>query len=253
MEKALSFADTARFLKKADIYNATCTKPPNSVFLGKDMILVVSLNDGKVDIHICQFVRNVAGELLPSENEITLSPFLWVSLSNSMNNPTFIDLPTSFESFSMVENELFLTAIEKRYVSFQRCGVQNNYERYFIPGMLTMEDHQWARLKYNTKLINDIAAEYLLKHELKSWILKEAEIYPYQTVVNKSGAERALKSSLCELLKRHLDKASDLYLALSKLDLKHIAYEFVRENKSLLRFISDEMFDVIDFVHTLYA
>ncbi|KAG8173981.1 hypothetical protein JTE90_004079 [Oedothorax gibbosus] len=255
MEKTLSFADTARTLKKADIYNAAYTKlPQNCVYLGKDLVLVVSLNDWKVDVHLCQFVRNASGELVPSENEIILSPFLWVSLCNSMNNPSFIDLPTTFESFSLVENELFLAAIENRYVSMQRCGLQNNYERYFIPGTLTMEDHQWRRLKYTSKLISDILTEYLIKHELKSWILKEAENHPYQTVINKSGAEKALKTSLCGLMKTHLDRTmnTDFYLALTKLDLKQIAYEFVQENKSLLRFIGEELFDVTDFVRQLF-
>ncbi|KAG8183931.1 hypothetical protein JTE90_029035 [Oedothorax gibbosus] len=132
-----------------------------------------------------------------------------------------------------------------------RCGLQNNYERYFIPGILTMEDYQWAQMKYSSKLISDILTEYMIKHELKSWNLKEAEIHPY---LNKSGAERALKVSLCGLLKSHLERAinTDFYFALAKVDLKQIAYEFVQENKTLLKFISDELFDVSDFVRKLF-
>ena len=139
--KTLSFTETSRILKTAD--NAGCAKlPENCVYIGNDFIVVLSLNDGKVDVRICQFVRNPDGELLPSENEIVLSPFLWVSLCKSVNNLLFIDLPTTFESFSLVENELFLAAIEKLFVTLQRCGVKQDFSRYFVPGILRMTEYQ---------------------------------------------------------------------------------------------------------------
>lgn len=265
-----SFTNTCQLLKTAD-------KPPeNCIDIGDGLHVIVSLNEYNIDIQICEFVRNIAGELLPTENGIVLSPFLWESLCKSMNDAAFVDLPSSFECFSMIENQLFLSVI-KKYITMQRCALKRDFSRYFIPGILLMSNCQWTLLKHKNRLVSEKVANYLIKHELKSWVLLEKQTLEEasQSVeLEKIEAEMELILSLCEFLKIYLvkavtplvnDKVSDeenmtkyFYLAFTTFEWKQLAFEYVRENNRLLKFVTHQFFDnlnvnfIIDFVCKLY-
>ncbi|KAG8184542.1 hypothetical protein JTE90_012631 [Oedothorax gibbosus] len=106
MDQTQSFVDTSRLLKWIEVYNDKL--PENCIHFGNGLIAVVCFENFKVNIHLCEFVRTLGGALVPSENKIVLSPFLFESLCSSFEDPNFIDLPTSFESFSLLENDYSL-------------------------------------------------------------------------------------------------------------------------------------------------
>lgn len=144
MEKTIhiSFTDTSRLLRTIDIYNTSKSKFPENCFhLGFDLFVIVSVNDNKTNIHICEFVPDSTGELIPKENGIILSPLLWQYLCESFDNAEFIDLPTTFETFSLVKNELFLAVVETcgtMRVTMQKLFMKEDFSRYFIPGLVMM-------------------------------------------------------------------------------------------------------------------
>lgn len=292
----ITFADTSKLLRTLDIYNTGKSKLPENCFhLGFGLFLIVSVNDNKTNIHICEFVPNATGELIPTDNEIILSPFLWQSLCESFDNTEFIDLPTSFETFSLVKNELFLAVIETcdtMRVTMQKCFIKEDLSRYFIPGLVVMSEYQWCLLKDTSHLITETVIHFLLKHELKGWVLMETDRMTECPNADgeKTEAEMALSVSLCEFLKIHLEKGMNIVfkcdgcklnygnqlghecmtmtdeekldkyfnVALTTFNLKQIASEFVRENTGLLKFITEEFFHsldaryITDFVRKLY-
>lgn len=281
----ISVADTLRVLKTIDIVNdAKSELPDNCVVIGNGLIVIVCFDDFKVNIHVCEFIKNVSGELLPTENEIVLSPFLWQSLCDSMNDTDFVDLPTSFESFSMVKNELFLAVVEKNYkmcITMQRCFMKPDFSRYFFPGILMMSEYQWSLLKDKHRDITEIVVHFMLKHELKDRVLEEVGKRLMDCIdanVEKTEAEMTLNVSLCELLKIHLVKAINVVfkcdgcrlgyanqlghecvilsdseklekyfnVALTLFNMEQIAYEFVQENNGLLTHITEEFFNSLN-------
>ena len=294
--RSISVVDASRILKTVDIYNANSKLPDNCFHIGNGLVLIVGYDNTKVNIHIVEFLKTAGGEFSASSNGIVLSPFLWQSLCASFENPAFIDLPTSFESVSMVKNELFLATVERNNemcITLQKCFMKQDLSRYFLPELLTISEYQWTRLKDVNSLVTEIVIRFLLKHELKFWILLETEkltMDDCKESVEKTDAEMMLNVSLCEFLKIHLDKAINILfecdgcrlnygnqlghecitmsddeklakyfnLAFVTFDMKKIAFDFVYENKGLVRFITETFLDsldvhyVLDFVRKLY-
>ncbi|KAG8173811.1 hypothetical protein JTE90_006016 [Oedothorax gibbosus] len=141
--------------------------------------------------------------------------------------------------------------------------------------------------------VTKVVIHFLLKHELKYWILLEPQKQTtenYNEALMKVDAEMILKVSICEFLKIHLGKGMNIVfkcdgcklnysnqlghkclmmddeekldkyfnVALTTFNLKHIAIDFVQDNKKLLKFITEEFFDsldesyITDFVRKLY-
>lgn len=147
-------------------------------------------------------------------------------------------------------------------------------------------------LKDTSHLITETVIHFLLKHELKGWVLMEADRMKESPNANveKAEAEMALNVSLCELLKIHLEKGMNIVfkcdgcklnygnqlghecmtmsheekldkyfnVALTTFNLKEIASKFVQVNTKLLKFITEEFFDSLDtryikdFVRKIY-
>lgn len=293
----VSFLEISRLLKTVDVYKKTKLNLPEYCYhLGNGMFVIICLNENLTNIHLCEFVKNAADDLVPSENEITLTPFIWQAFCDSLNNPEFVDLPCFFESISLVKNELFLSIVEKNNrmcICMQKCLIKHDYSRAFIPGVLLLSEYQWSVLKDINHIISDAAVSFMFKHELKLWSLIETETYfgvLSNDNVQKEEAEMTLTLSLAKLLKIHLEKAIDsvfkskacllkwdsqlghecitfneeeklnkyFYLAISTFNLKEIACEFVYDNESLLRFITNGFFVtlnikcLLDFIRKLY-
>lgn len=285
-----TFSDVARFLKIFDVYSTSKLKLPENCFhFGNGLFAIVCLNDNNVNIHVCEFVTNANHELVPSENEIILTPFIWQALCDSLNNTDFVDLPSFFESFSLVRNELFLSIVERRNemcISMQKCVLKPDFSRYFVPGVLLMSEYQWSRLKDMNHQITETVITFLFKHELKVWCMIATEQKKSMLTnfnVEKTDAEMTLTLSLAELLKIHLEKAMNIVfkcdgcllnyanqlghecitttdeeklneyfnLSVTTFNLKEIACEFIEENKGLLKYITTEFFESLDLKYLI--
>ncbi|KAG8175724.1 hypothetical protein JTE90_010263 [Oedothorax gibbosus] len=287
--QSVTISGASKISKTVDIYNANTELPDNCVHIGDGLFVIVGFDNGKVNIHIIEFLKTAGGEFSASTNGIVLSPFLWQSLCASLENPALVDLPTSFKSISMLKNELFLATVERNNemcVTLQKSFMNQDFARYFLPELLIISEYQWTRLKDVNSLVTEIVLRFLLKHELKSLILLETEkltMPDYNESVEKTNAEMVLNVSLCEFLKIHLDKAMNIVfecdgcrinyanqlghecmtmpdneklskyfnLAFVTFDWKKIAFDFVYENKGLVRFITETFLDGLDVHYVL--
>lgn len=121
-----------------------------------------------------------------------------------------MDLPNFYDAFSLVNNELFLAVVERndqKYISMQKCFLNTDCSRQFVPGVCILSEYQWCRLKDVNKDISHCVITFILKHALPLQIekcIENHELPEFDSNLEKKDCEILLTSSLCEQIEQFL-------------------------------------------------
>lgn len=246
-------------------------------------------------VHLGEYRENVP---LLTRKGINLSPTAWQGLvalidrtkiSYSRFVESFVVRDSLMISTEYIDNSL--------YIALQQYYKQKDFTRTFIPSICLLDENEWDKLQSITEDISNAAISIMYKEILPKLILKEVEQQqqqqqqpPPQSVGKNNEAEQILTTTLAEILSIHLqdninrvfkcngcdlnlgnqlghecvlmDLSTTLHiygeLALTNVNLKNVASEFVRQTIQISNCITEsfvrklDMLAVLDTAKCLY-
>lgn len=233
--------------------------PKNHHSLGNDTFVVISDYAAVARIHIKKYHRGEDGRLLPTKSGITLSPFLWESLSEELRKyPENKDVKPIIINDSLMLSQCVIN--NEDFFNLQKYVVHSDFSRQFIPDICLLGINEFKKLKNLSTIITDNMFEVMFKNVLSTLIQKQCPNIVSSNI--PEDVEIELTTSLVELLEDRLGlNIRDVFecdgcienqcnqlahscmtysnerrfyvygnLALSKIDLVDLAKEFISKN-----------------------